>query len=144
MTPANQLADLGVNLRSAGFPGSGLSSPVELEALLASPDHRLGLHDEECASPIRPDAGQPNPENPVTFPKPWPFRALLQDRELLPQCKVFGRQLGVVSNCMSKQDKKNAEKAHFTGLQNCWYGANVPNKPRDGNDVSALLATSTE
>ena len=43
----NQLADLGVDLRPAGFPGSRFPSPVELEALLVPTDDGVGLDDEQ-------------------------------------------------------------------------------------------------
>ncbi len=98
---------------------SRLPSPVQPEALLVPTDDRFRLDDYEGGAPIRPETGQPSPEDPVPFPEPRPFRALLQDRELLPEGEILNRQLGAISHDVSNQNKKNAEHAHFTGLPGC-------------------------
>ncbi len=66
---SNQRADLGVDLRAAGLPGSRLPSPVELEALFVPANDGFGLHDDEDGSPIRPESRQPHPENSITVPQ---------------------------------------------------------------------------
>ena len=102
---ADQLANFDVDLwpsRSA----SRLPSPVELEALLVPPDDRFWLHDYEDGAPIRPEAGDPGPEDPVPVPQPGSLRALLQYGELLPEDEVFGGQIGLVAK---KRSKKNAD-----------------------------------
>ena len=83
--------------------------------------HRLGLRldDDKDGASIRPETRQPSPEDPVAFPEPRPFRALLQIRSLLPQGEVLGGQLGAISHDISNHEKKNAEHAHFTALPNC-------------------------
>ena len=62
----NQLSDLGVDLGPAWSP-SRLPSPVEPETHLTPLNHGIGLDDDEDGPPIRPDAGQPSPEDPVAF-----------------------------------------------------------------------------
>ena len=68
---------------------------------------------------MRPESGQPSPEDPVALPEPGPFRALLQDRELLPEGEVLGGQPGAISHDVSNQDTKDVKQAHFTGLPGC-------------------------
>ena len=82
-------------------------------------NHGVRLDDDEDGTPIRPEAGQPSSEDAVALPESWPFRALLQDRKLLPEGEVLEGQLGTISKEMSNQDKKDTTQAHFTGLQDC-------------------------
>jgi len=71
--------------------------PEELEALLVPPDDRFRLDDDEDGTPVRPEAGQPSPEDSVTVSEPWTLGLMLQDRELLAESKVFGSQRGLIA-----------------------------------------------
>lgn len=82
-------------------------------------DYRFGLDDDDDGAQIRPEAGQPSPEDPLARSEPRPFRALLQDCELLLEREILGGQTGAVSHDVSNQDQNDAERAHFTGLAGC-------------------------
>jgi hypothetical protein len=63
--PTDQMANLRVELWPADRLGSGLPSPVELEAAAVPGEDGGGLHDGQAGPPSHPDAGQPDPEDPV-------------------------------------------------------------------------------
>ena len=95
---SNKFANLGVDLRSAGLPGSGLPSPIELEAKLVPSDGRFRLDDDEDGTPIRPEACKPGPEDAVALPEPRPFYGIRQNGKLLPQGKVLRGEFGLAAN----------------------------------------------
>ena len=110
---------LGIDLRSTDLAEPRLPPPVQPEALPMPTDDRFRLDDDEDGAPIRPEAGQPSPEDPVALPEPRPFRALLQDRDLLPEGEVLGGQLGAISHDVSNQYSKDVKRAPFRGLPGC-------------------------
>jgi len=67
---ADQVADLGFDLRSAGSRPR-LPSPEELEALAMPADHGVGLHDQQSGAPICPNSGQQRPEDSIPLTQPW-------------------------------------------------------------------------
>ena len=75
-------------------------------------NHGVGLDDDQDGAPIRPETGQPDPEDPVALPEPRPFRALLQDRELLAKSKVLGSQRGLIAKKGSKKNEDHQNPAH--------------------------------
>ncbi len=108
---ADQLANLGVDLwpsRSA----SRLPAPVESKSLSMPAKNGIGLHDDEDGAPIRPESGQPSPEDAVALPELRPFRALLQDGELLPEDEVLGGQLRLAAKKRSKKNEDYLYPAH--------------------------------
>ena len=54
--PMYQVANFGVEFRTANPVRLGLPSPVELEALAVPGENRGGLNDDEAGPPTRPDA----------------------------------------------------------------------------------------
>lgn len=65
----DEFANLDIDRWPTNLATSRLPSPVESEALLVPTDDRFGLYDEEHASPIRPETGQPYPEDAVARPQ---------------------------------------------------------------------------
>jgi hypothetical protein len=54
--------------------------------------HALSLDDGQHGSPVLPESGEPDPEDPVTSPQLGAFDGVLVNGHLLPQCEVFGGQ----------------------------------------------------
>jgi hypothetical protein len=61
----DESAKLGVEPRAADRVRPGLPPPVELEASAVPGEDGGGLHDDEAGASVGPDAGQPDPEDPV-------------------------------------------------------------------------------
>jgi hypothetical protein len=60
----NQIPDFRGYRRTA-FPMPTLPSPIESKAFAMPGDDGLGLEDEQCRSPIVPQAGEPDPEDAI-------------------------------------------------------------------------------
>jgi len=73
---------LGVDLRSTRATPLRFLCPVPLESRAMPPDHSLRLDEEESFGPVRPDPGQPDPEETVTISQPRPTTLTFQDGEL--------------------------------------------------------------
>ena len=54
-----------------------------LEPGAVPPDDRLGFHDDEDPSPVRPDSAQKYPETPIQIRESRPFCITMEDDELL-------------------------------------------------------------
>ena len=76
---SDQTANLGVEPRAADRVGPGLPPPVELEALAVPGQDGRGLNDDETGPPARPQAGQPDPEDPVPTGEPGSGDRALKD-----------------------------------------------------------------
>ena len=63
---------------SLRFPG-----PVELEALAVPANDRFGLNNNECMSPVRAEAREPNPEDTVSRLELRTGFPLFEDGQLL-------------------------------------------------------------
>ena len=86
---ADQVANLGGELRAADQVGPGLPPPVEPEALAVPRQNGGGLHDDETGPPAVPDPGQPDPEDPVPPRELWSAHRPLEDQELMTQRHVL-------------------------------------------------------
>ena len=86
---ADELAELGVERRTADQPGAGLPPLVELEALAVPGQDRGGLDDDEGRPPARPDPGQADPEDPVPAREPRSADRTLKHGQLMAQRHVF-------------------------------------------------------
>lgn len=80
---ADQPANLGLGIRSADFSRSGFPSPEQPEAFAVPSDHGVWLHEEQGGTPVRPDARQDRPEDPITPPQAWSLGLPSQSSELL-------------------------------------------------------------
>jgi hypothetical protein len=85
----DQMANVRVEQRAADSVGTGLPSPVELEALAVPRHDRGGLHDGQAGSPPHPDAGQPDPEDPVPPRQVGSAHRPLEDQELMAERQVL-------------------------------------------------------
>ena len=103
------------------------------------PHNGCGLDNEKGGTPIGPDAGQQCPEDPIAFPEPWPFRALLQNRELLPESEVLGRKFRPVTQDPTNEHHKDANQPHFTASENPDYGPKtIAELPKASNRKSLV------
>jgi hypothetical protein len=87
--PPDQLANLGVEPWPADRLGSRLRPPVELEASAAPNQNGGGLHDSQTGPPPHPNAGQPDPEDPVPAGQMGSAHRALEDQELVAQRQVL-------------------------------------------------------
>ena len=60
-------------------------------------DDRLRFDHDQSGSPVRPEPGQPDPEDPVVVAQFWAFNRPLQNQHLLTQGHIFGDQVGSMS-----------------------------------------------
>src|SRR6516165_10745258 len=81
---SDEVAKLGVELRAAGSP-LGPPSPIELKALAVPGKDGRGPNDDETGAPPRPEAGQPNPEDPVPVNEPGSADRALKHQELVAE-----------------------------------------------------------
>ena len=88
----DQLADLHRGPRSAAPVRARLPAPVEPEALAVPADDRFGLDDHQARAPVRPEAGQPHPEDPVTLAQLGAVHRTPKDTELVPEGQILGGQ----------------------------------------------------
>ncbi len=89
--PANQVTDLMFDGRASGFSGPRLPSPEQLEAFPVPLDDGFGLDDGQGRSPVRPEAGKHDPEDAVAWPQLGTLGGLLENGNLLSECKVLER-----------------------------------------------------
>jgi len=66
---ADQLPNLPIDRRPSRFALPTLPSPIATEPSSMPGDHRFGLYNQQRRAPLRPEAGEPNPEQS-------PFRAV--------------------------------------------------------------------
>jgi len=85
----DQTANLEVEPRAADRVGPGLPPPVELEAFPVPGQDSGRLNDDETGPPARPQAGEPDPEDPVPSSEPGSGDGSLQDDQLMAQCQVL-------------------------------------------------------
>ncbi len=75
----------------AGSARSTLPSPVEPKPSSVPSEDRVGLDDDDRASPSGPQVTEPRPEQPIDGPQSRsPARLSLQDRQLMTQRGVLG------------------------------------------------------
>jgi hypothetical protein len=82
------------------------------EALPVPADHRLGLDDEQARPPASPQAGTPDPEDPVS---PMELRALhraLEDDDLMAESEVLCDECGAALEQLPEGDSDGSECAH--------------------------------
>jgi hypothetical protein len=85
----DETAKLGIEPRAADRVGPRLPPPVELEAFPVPSQDRSRLNDDETGPPARPQAGEPDPEDPVPSSEPGAGDGSLQDDQLMAQSQVL-------------------------------------------------------
>ena len=68
---------------------------------------------------MRPEAGQPGPEDQVPRPEPRSIRLSLQEGELLLEGEVLRGQVGLVGDNATNQGDADLKYARSTGLTGC-------------------------
>ena len=84
----------------------------EPEALAVPSDDGLGLDDDQTRPPVHPAPGQPDPEKPITEPKPQTPHRALEDAELMTKCQVLCRERRTWEKEPAEQDDDSAHDAH--------------------------------
>ncbi len=72
----------------------------------------LGLDDEQARPSASPQAGKPDPEDPVSPMEPRAFHRALEDRKLLPERQVLRSEVGAAQANLSEEDGDNLQCAH--------------------------------
>ena len=75
-------------------------------------DNRFGLDDGQGGSPVGPESGEPDPEDPVAGPQLGTFDGVLVDGNLLPQGEVLGGQAEPGHQECSDQKVDRFDDAH--------------------------------
>lgn len=102
------------------LPGPRLPSPVELESLSVPFDDGFGLDDGQGGSPVGPEPGEPDPEDPVAGPRLGAFDGVLVDGNLLPQCEDLGGQPEPGHQERSDQKLNRLDDAHEEVSELVW------------------------
>jgi hypothetical protein len=85
----DQLADLSAKPRPPHAVRCGPPVPVKPEALAVPGEDGRGLDNNETRAPRRPQARQPDPEDPVPTGEPGSADRALKDSQLMAQRHVF-------------------------------------------------------
>jgi rhomboid protease GluP len=118
---SDEAADLGVESRPAQPVPGGAPAPVELEALAVPAENGRGLNDEEIAAPTRPQARQPDPEDPIPTGEPGSGDGSLKDQQLVAKRKVLeGDRLRVQAQGAEEGPETNHEDHLGTPRHQVW------------------------
>ena len=101
-------------------------------------DDRFGLDDGQGGSPVGPESGEPDPEDPVAGPQLGAFDGVLVDGNLLPQGEVLGGQAEPGYQECSDQKVDRLDDAH--GALPGWLGARrfYRQEPQDSKPRKSL------
>ena len=72
----------------------------------------LGLDHEQARPPASPQAGKPDPEDPVSPMEPGALHRALEDGKLLPERQVLRSEFGAALEDLSEEDGDNLQCAH--------------------------------
>ena len=75
-------------------------------------DGRFGLDDGQRGSPVGPEPGEQDQEEPVSGPQLRAFDGVLQDGQLLSKGEVLGGQTEVANEEGSDQETDRLDDAH--------------------------------
>jgi len=92
---ANQIPDLPRNAGTTSFSPTTFPLPEELKSFSMPGDDGLRLDEHEALAPLRPEAGENDPQKPMACPNPEPLLiGSLQDNELVVESQDFHLQEG--------------------------------------------------
>src|SRR4030042_5521403 len=81
---ANRIPDLPRNAGATCFSPTPFPLPEESKSFSMPGDDGIRLDEHETLAPLRPEAGENDPQKPIECPKPEPFLiGSLQDNELV-------------------------------------------------------------
>ena len=92
---ADEVSKLRADRRSTRSPPSGLPGPESAKALPMPPNYGLGANDVKRLTPPCPPLRQPHPEGAIEAPESRSLRAVAEQSELLPECQVLQREIGI-------------------------------------------------
>ena len=107
---ANQRPEVRCKRRPTDAAGSRRPAPIGSERAPMPTDDSSGRHDLYGAPPVRPDAREQHPDQPIDRTKAWPFRSgALEHGELMTECENFRRDLEPKADCGSKRGQQRDE-----------------------------------
>ncbi len=89
-----------------------LPGPVILEAFPVPSDHGLRLDNDEAVSPSRPGAGEPEPEDTVSFLQPWVSGPPAENDQLLAEGQILCNEVGLLGEQGPNYGPDDPEKEH--------------------------------
>ena len=111
---ANQRPEVRCQCRPTDGPGSRLPAPIDGERATMPTHHGGGRHDLNRLPPVRPDAREQHPEQPVDRTKARSFwGGPLQHGELMPERENFRRELDPTANRGPQRgQQRNEQSSH--------------------------------
>lgn len=133
----DQFANLAVHLRAAGLP-AGLPAPVQLEALPVPLDHGGRLHDDQGRPPVRPEARQPDPEDPVSRSELGALDGSLEYSQLMAQRQVLSGQSRPAEHEGPEESQDHPNHAHPCASVNHVQAHMLPRAARHCQNAKSL------
>jgi len=90
--PMDECAHLRRDSWAAGSVPPALPGPEQPEAGAVPANDGLGLDDGDGLPPAAPQAGQPDPQQPIGGSQAWTRSGALEDGQLVPQGEVLEHQ----------------------------------------------------
>ena len=75
-------------------------------------DYRLGMDDEQARSPASPQAGKPDPEDPVSPMEPRALHRALEDDDLMAEHQVLCDECGAALEQLPEEGGDELQCAH--------------------------------
>ena len=92
---ADQNSDFAGNDGKSGLSMLNLPSTEEAKASTMPGNDSLGPYDDQCRVPIVPDAGQKDPEEPISRAQSWPFLGgTTKNVDLMAQGQILKLEIG--------------------------------------------------
>jgi hypothetical protein len=99
---ADEFTHIFRNPRSPRLAMPAFPSPKQAESFAMPSDDRFRFDEDESRAPLRPEAQETNPEEPVPRSKLWAIDGTFQDDDLVSQ----GDDFGLERETRSKADKE--------------------------------------
>src|SRR5919106_2642972 len=90
---ADEIPNIMWDRRPPSLASPNLPRPEEAKCVAVPGNDCFGLDNDQRRSPVRPDAGQPDPQETVGWLQPWALlRGALQDADLMPERNILQLQ----------------------------------------------------
>ena len=90
---ADEVANLAWNRRAPGLASPDLPRPEEAKCVAVPENDCFGLNDHQRRTPVRPHAGEPDPQKTVSSLQPGALlRGALKDTDLMPERNILQLQ----------------------------------------------------
>jgi hypothetical protein len=108
--PANQRLEVRCQRRPTGAAASRLPAPIRSERAPMPTDDRGGCHDLHGPAPVRSEAPEQHPDQPIDRTKEQSFRVgSLEHGELMPERENFSRELDPTADGGSRRGQQGDE-----------------------------------